>query len=113
MSSERTGEKPDLPVIAEGREISRNEIMDVLADQGYSANARKEWLKCVLTRLSAQEGRSPPLPSSHPRRADRRGRENSAGRHAKGGGRPDAPGQDALAAHLVQRARYGKAVQNG
>ncbi|WP_111735348.1 hypothetical protein [Roseovarius amoyensis] len=59
MNSKTTGEIPELPVIAEGREISRNEIMDVLADQGYSANARKEWLKCVLTRLSAQEGRSP------------------------------------------------------
>lgn len=59
MNSKTTGEIPELPVIAEGRELSRNEIMDVLADQGYSANQRKEWLKCVLTGLSAKEARSP------------------------------------------------------
>lgn len=59
MNSNPTGEGPERPVITEGREMSRNEIMDVLADQGYSANQRKEWLKCVLTGLAAQEARSP------------------------------------------------------
>lgn len=42
-----------------GDDLSREEIMDVLADEGYSAGDRKEWLKKVLTRL-AQEPQDGP-----------------------------------------------------
>jgi hypothetical protein len=36
-------------------EISEQEVQDVLADEGYSADLRKAWLKDILTEL-AQEG---------------------------------------------------------
>ncbi len=36
----------------EGRPISRNEILAVMADEGYSADRRKSWLKEVLTHVS-------------------------------------------------------------
>lgn len=37
-----------------GRRISPQEIQDVLADDGYAAGERKEWLKSVLTALTSE-----------------------------------------------------------
>lgn len=45
----QTGPK-HLPEI--GDDLTREEIMDVLADEGYSAGDRKGWLKKVLTRIA-------------------------------------------------------------
>ena len=42
-----------------GDDLSREEIMDVLADEGYSAGDRKGWLKKVLTRLAQAPQDSP------------------------------------------------------
>ncbi len=42
-----------------GKNLTRNEIMDVLADEGYSASRRKGWLKQVLTRLETEQHESP------------------------------------------------------
>lgn len=42
-----------------GEDLSRNEIMDVLADDGYSAGGRKEWIKTVLTRLAKEQVANP------------------------------------------------------
>ena len=39
--------------------ITREEIQDVLLDDGYTADARKEWLKSVLTDLSASQASDP------------------------------------------------------
>ncbi|EDQ03590.1 hypothetical protein DSM14862_04168 (plasmid) [Sulfitobacter indolifex] len=47
----------DLPEI--GENLTRNEIMDVLADEGYPAGGRKGWLKQVLTRLAIEQRESP------------------------------------------------------
>ena len=49
--------KPPLRAPGAGDEISRNEIFEVLADEGYSAEGRKAWLKDVLTRLTEGGGR--------------------------------------------------------
>lgn len=38
---------------------SRNEILDVMADEGYSADSRKAWLKVVLTRISQEQETDP------------------------------------------------------
>lgn len=45
------------PELGEG--LSRNEIMDILADEGYSAGGRKGWLKRVLTRLATEQQENP------------------------------------------------------
>lgn len=42
-----------------GRPITREEINDVLADEGYSADERKTWLKDVLTDLTAHRPETP------------------------------------------------------
>lgn len=42
-----------------GDDLSRDEILDVLADEGYPAGGRKGWLKSVLTRLTQEEQKSP------------------------------------------------------
>lgn len=42
-----------------GKNLTRNEIMDVLADEGYSASRRKGWLKQVLTRLETEQHENP------------------------------------------------------
>lgn len=42
-----------------GEPIRRNEIQDVLADEGYSAGQRKSYLKAVLTELSAEQEKTP------------------------------------------------------
>ncbi len=39
--------------------ISRNEILEVMADEGYSADGRKAWLKDVLTRVSQEQEENP------------------------------------------------------
>ncbi len=38
-----------------GAPVSREEIKEILVDQGYSAGEREEWLKSVLTDLSAKQ----------------------------------------------------------
>lgn len=48
---------PELPEL--GEELSRNEIMAILADDGYSSNGREGWLKTVLTRLIDEEAKNP------------------------------------------------------
>lgn len=47
--------KPDLCAPRAGKPITRNEIMDVLADESCSARTRKTWLREVLTRLVAEQ----------------------------------------------------------
>lgn len=42
-----------------GTPVTREEIMDVLAHEGYSADQRKGWLKEVLTELIGEEERNP------------------------------------------------------
>lgn len=42
-----------------GEELSRNEIMAVLADDGYTSSGREGWLKTVLTRLTTEETDNP------------------------------------------------------
>ena len=39
--------------------ITLQEIQDVLADQGYSADKRKAWLKEVLTDLEQEHSKTP------------------------------------------------------
>ncbi|MCX2723971.1 hypothetical protein [Roseibium salinum] len=41
------------------KQVRLNEIQDVLADEGYSADDRKSWLKAVLTELSSAQAESP------------------------------------------------------
>lgn len=42
-----------------GKDLSRNEIMEVLANDGYPAGRRKEWLNEVLTRLAKEQQEEP------------------------------------------------------
>ncbi len=42
-----------------GEELSRNEIMNILTDEGYPAAGRKGWLKSVLTRLAKEQDENP------------------------------------------------------
>jgi hypothetical protein len=56
---------PELHAPREGVTITRNEILDVLADEGYSAGQRKNWLKGVLTRLTADESTAPNSDRQH------------------------------------------------
>ncbi len=53
-SDDKSDPKPDVTLPGEGQLISRNEIMDVLANEGYSSEGRKDWLKSVLTRMASQ-----------------------------------------------------------
>jgi hypothetical protein len=48
--------RPSLPELGAGRRVSPEEIRDVLADEGYSAGARKTRLKTVLTELQEGDG---------------------------------------------------------
>ena len=48
-----------------GEDLSRNEIMDVLADEGYSAGGRKGWLKKMLTRLAKEQEGNPDPNRAH------------------------------------------------
>lgn len=48
-----------------GASLTREEIQDVLLDEGYSAGQRKEWLKTVLTQLSAEQSENPDPERSH------------------------------------------------
>lgn len=50
---------PLVGTFREGADITMQEIQDVLADPGYSADQRKEWLKEVLTDLEKQHSRMP------------------------------------------------------
>ncbi|MEQ8480532.1 MAG: hypothetical protein RIC18_07735 [Hoeflea sp.] len=38
---------------------NREEIQDILSDEGYSADQRKDWLKELLTELSAAQSIEP------------------------------------------------------
>ncbi len=49
---------PVLPV-PDGGSVTRQEIQDVMADEGYSGDRRKGWLKQVLTALTQEHRRSP------------------------------------------------------
>jgi hypothetical protein len=53
--------KSILPEIRADRAISPDEIRDVLADEGYSAGERKNWLKTVLTEIQKER---PELPAA-------------------------------------------------
>lgn len=44
-----------------GTPVTREEILNVLANEGYSADQRKGWLKKVLTNLTAQEADVPDM----------------------------------------------------
>lgn len=57
--------RPKLRDPRQGEPITRNEILDVLADEGYSAGSRKNWLKQVLTRLTAEDGDDPGQDRQH------------------------------------------------
>jgi hypothetical protein len=48
-----------ISVLKARRPITREEIMYVLADEGYSADQRMGWLKEILTQLTAQEASLP------------------------------------------------------
>lgn len=39
-----------------GRNVTREEIQQVLADDGYSAGERQVWLKSLLSDLSQEDG---------------------------------------------------------
>lgn len=53
--------KSELRAPTHGKKITRNEILDVMADEGYAADDRKAWLKDVLTQVSQDdEGRTDP-----------------------------------------------------
>ncbi|MCV2869087.1 hypothetical protein OEW28_10660 [Defluviimonas sp. WL0002] len=56
---------PALRAPEEGDRISRNELLDVLADEGYSAERRKAWLKQVLTRLTNEQNEDPDPDREH------------------------------------------------
>jgi len=55
-----SGHKP-LRAPQTGTPVTRDEVMDVLADEGYSADQRKGWLKEVLTELTVEDERNPDL----------------------------------------------------
>ena len=55
----RSKGKPDLRSPEDGRQISRNEILDVMADEGYSAAERKTGLKKVLTQVAKAQTENP------------------------------------------------------
>lgn len=57
--------RPELRAPSDDEPITRNEIMDVLADEGYSADSRKDWLKKVLTRLVTQQSETPSSDQQH------------------------------------------------
>jgi len=61
MAGEKKGEVGDIRLgpRAEGGMITPEEIHQVLTDEGYSADRRKEWLKAALTEL-LQERDPPP-----------------------------------------------------
>ncbi len=52
-------DKPPLESPTKGRPISRNEILEVMADEGYSGDGRKAWLKEVLTQVAQGEDTDP------------------------------------------------------
>jgi hypothetical protein len=47
--------EPGLHAPRSGQRISREEVMNILADEGYSADQRKGWLKEVLTQISGDD----------------------------------------------------------
>lgn len=51
--------RPLPPKSADGRWPSPQEIQDLLADEGYSADDRKGWLKEVLTDLETEHAARP------------------------------------------------------
>lgn len=58
MSKAPRAERPGLPPYAPGGKIDMEEIHDLLRDDGYSADARKDWLKSILTGIAQDEARS-------------------------------------------------------
>jgi hypothetical protein len=59
MTDERKSAKDTRQLPELGEDLKRNEIMAVLADDGYSAGGRKGWLKTVLTRLAQEQPENP------------------------------------------------------
>lgn len=53
-----TGHRP-LPDPTSHALNNREEIQDILSDEGYSADQRKDWLKALLTELSAAQSNEP------------------------------------------------------
>lgn len=51
-------DRPMLPSYTPGSRIDFEEIRDLLRDDGYSADARKDWLKSILTGIAQDEARS-------------------------------------------------------
>lgn len=58
MAQQKSGRKP-LETPKSGKTITRDEIVDVLTDVGYSAGERKTWLKAVLTELFTAQTSDP------------------------------------------------------
>lgn len=48
-----------MPSYEAGRIPGREDIFDILADDGYTADERKEWLKGLLTRLASDDVKDP------------------------------------------------------
>lgn len=59
MTDERKSAKDARQLPELGEDLSRNEIMAILADEGYSAGGRTGWLKSVLTRLAKEQEGNP------------------------------------------------------
>ncbi|WP_422370866.1 hypothetical protein [Hoeflea sp.] len=53
-----TGHRP-LPDPKSHALNNREEFQDILSDEGYSADQRKDWLKALLTELSAAQSNEP------------------------------------------------------
>lgn len=58
MTETPAPDRPALPAYTPGGRIDIEEIRDLLRDDGYSADARKDWLKSVLTGIAQDEARS-------------------------------------------------------
>lgn len=56
MTDDKKQPEQEFPEI--GEDLTREEIKAVLANEGYPAGGRKEWLKEVLTHLSKEEGKA-------------------------------------------------------
>lgn len=59
MSETPAPDRPALPRYTPGGRIDIEEIRDLLRDDGYSADARKDWLKSILTGIAQDDARSP------------------------------------------------------
>lgn len=58
MSDTPASDRPGLPAYTPGGRIDMEEIRDLLRDEGYSADTRKDWLKSILTGIAQDNARS-------------------------------------------------------